>query len=157
LTTFYLKYIPGKIATNNLFFCFSDAIGFAAAGLGVKYLRLGRGIRLGNFIAAVGGILYLLCHGDMRVIPTVICMARAGSTMSGNINYIAIPRLFPVRYVATLYGITNFVAHLFACFAPLVAEIKEPYPFIIYLVLIAVSTIASSALTELDVAEKDDV
>jgi hypothetical protein len=34
---------------------------------------------LGNLIAAIGGILYLLCHGNMSIIPTVICMSRAGS------------------------------------------------------------------------------
>ena len=76
--------------------------------------------------------------------------------MSGNINYISIPRLFPTRFVASMYGITNFVAHLFACFAPLVAEMREPYPFMIYLVLNAISTIVSYNLIELEAVTKED-
>ena len=70
--------------------------------------------------------------------------------MSYNIGYVSVPRLFPTRFVATVYGIVNVIAHVFACFAPLVAEIQDPYPFTVFLSAIFVSLFCSYYLTELD-------
>ena len=66
--------------------------------------------------------------------------------MTGNMCYVSVPRLFPTRFVATVYGKVNFIAHLFCCFAPMVAELSDPYPFVFYLIAIGLSFIATSGL-----------
>jgi len=69
----------------------------------------------------------------------MISLSRVGCTMAYNTGYISISRLFPTQYVSTVMGLVNVVGHVFACFAPLVAEIEAPYPFIIFLFLLVVA------------------
>ena len=49
-----------------------------------------------------------------------------------------------------MYAVVNLFAHLIACFAPIVAEIPNPVPFVAFLAAIGISFLATSALTELD-------
>ena len=132
-------------------FAASDMVGFFLAGLVLKYFKVGRGLRLSYTIAATGGLFYVMFgHTSETLLPILICMARVGCTMGFNIGYISVPRLFPTRFVATVYGITNLIAHTFACLAPMVAEIKDPYPFTIFLLCIIASFMCSYSLVELD-------
>lgn len=156
LITFYLKYIPGSIYVNNMYFAGSDLVGFLSAGIALRYMQISSGLKLGTIISGIGGALYLTTNNIEVLLPIIICMNRAGSTMVYNICYISVTRLFPTRYVTTVYGIVNMVAHCFACFAPLAAEIHNPYPFCLFLGLEATAFIASYFITELDKAEEDD-
>ena len=52
--------------------------------------------------------------------------------MSYNIGYISVSRLFPTKFVATVFGIVNMVSHSITVGAPLVAEMSEPIPFIVF-------------------------
>ena len=70
--------------------------------------------------------------------------------MAFNMGYISVPRLFPIKFQSTVYAVVNLFAHLIACFAPIVAEIPTPVPFIAYLAAIGISVLAVSALAELD-------
>ena len=72
-----------------------------------------------------------------------------------NTTIIAVNRLFPTVYVSTAYGVVNFCAHLYACLAPFVAEVKNPYPFIMFVAMIGVAIFTSFMLTELS-DKKDD-
>jgi hypothetical protein len=103
--------------------------GFILAGMVAKNFAIGRGLRVSYVISGIGGFFYIALGKESDlvkhypvVLPIIICMARVGCTMGFNIGYISVPRLFPTRFVATVYGITNLVAHSFACLAPLVAE-----------------------------------
>lgn len=40
LITFYLKYIPGSIYVNNMYFSGSDLVGFLMAGIAFKYMPI---------------------------------------------------------------------------------------------------------------------
>lgn len=52
--------------------------------------------------------------------------------MSFNVGYVSIPKLFPTIYVTTAMGAVNLVSHLITIGAPMVAELSEPIPMIIY-------------------------
>jgi hypothetical protein len=156
LITFYLKYIPGSIYVNNMYFSGSDLVGFLAAGIAFKYMPITWCLKTACVIGGIGGALYLTVSNVNALLPIIICMNRAGSTMYYNICYISIPRLFPTRYVTTVYGLVNMVAHTFACFSPLVAEIKNPYPFLIFLALVALAFSVSFGVQELDKVENAD-
>jgi len=150
LLTFYLKYFPGNIFENSMFFAFSDMIAFAMAGLVLKYTTVVRGLRFSFIISTTGGILYLMLSTVDGLIPVLICLSRIGNTMAYNIGYVSVNKLFPTKFIATVYGIVNMAAHIIACFSPLVAEIPNPYPFIFFLSAVAISLFVSSFLSELD-------
>ena len=63
------------------------------------------------------------------VIPVLLCV-RVGGAMSFNIGYVSVARLFPTRFVATVFGLVNLVANFFTIAAPMVAEMSEPIPFV---------------------------
>jgi hypothetical protein len=52
--------------------------------------------------------------------------------MSFNIGYISVARLFPTEYVSTVFALVNFISHIITIGAPLVAELPDPIPFIVF-------------------------
>ena len=68
--------------------------------------------------------------------------------MQFNVTIICVNKLFPTKFVATAYGIVNLIAHIFACLSPLVAEIPNPYPFIMFETLLVFDVLASFKITE---------
>lgn len=82
-------------------------------------------------MSMIGGICYLIFYNtDLPwVIPVLLCV-RVGGAMSFNIGYVSVARLFPTRFVATVFGLVNLVANFFTIAAPMVAEMSEPIPFV---------------------------
>ena len=118
---------------------------------------MGRALRLSFVISGFGAFFYLtIGHTSPSLLPLLICLSRVGCTMNYNILEISVPRLFPIRYVSTVYGYVLFLAHIFACFAPMVAEIHDPYPFTLFLAAIIISLISSYFLVEMDPICLDD-
>jgi hypothetical protein len=153
LLTFYLKYFPGSIFENAAIFAMSDLVAFIIAGIVLKCTTIGVGIRISSCVAGTGGLLYLFMSNLTNFAPLVICLARVGMTMLFNICLISVNRLFPTQNVTTAYGIVNFLAHIFACLAPMIAEIPNPYPFIVFVILVCIGFLSSFFLTESSVIE----
>merc|ERR1712166_126944 len=82
-------------------------------------------------------------------IPLVVCVARIGGAMCFNIGYVSVARLFPTEYVATVFGVVNFVAHCITIGAPMVAEFPRPIPMSNFCVMSALSIGAAVFLKEL--------
>ena len=74
--------------------------------------------------------------------------------MSFNIGYVSVSRLFPTKFVATVFGIVNFISHTFTIGAPLCAEIPDPVPFLIFSGNAGVAIFACLKLVELDREKK---
>lgn len=70
--------------------------------------------------------------------------------MSFNIGYVSVARLFPTKYIATVFGIVNFVSHSFTIGAPMVAELPEPIPFVVFCFNSFIAIFVCSKLVELD-------
>ena len=145
-----MKYFPGNIFENSICFAVSDLLAFTLSGLVIKYTSVPRGYRLAFLISSCGGGLYILFQSVSALIPVFLCLSRIGVTMAFNMGYISVPRLFPIKFQSTVYAVVNLFAHLIACFAPIVAEIPTPVPFIAYLAAIGISVLAVSALQELE-------
>ena len=69
--------------------------------------------------------------------------------MSFNIGYISVARLFPTEYVATVFGLVNFVSHLITVGAPLVAELPNPIPFVVFCFNSFIAIFAAARLKEI--------
>lgn len=138
-------------------FALSDMAGFFLAGVFLKAMRTGRALRTSYVISSIGSVMYLMFgNTNPSLLPVLICLTRVGCTMSFNIGYISVPRLFPTRFVSNVYGIVNVVAHVFACFAPLVAEINDPYPFTVLIGFLMISVMVSYYLLELDCVRREE-
>lgn len=148
LLTFYIKYFPGNLFVNNLYFACSDLCAFVLAGALLHYCSLKTAIRTGATIAFIGGVLYLSTSNVQDLIPIMVCFSRLGQSCIFNITLISVNKLFPTLFVANAYGIVNFCAHCFACLSPLVAEIKDPYPFSFFLAFVLVAIFSSFFLQE---------
>lgn len=70
--------------------------------------------------------------------------------MSFNIGYISVARLFPTEYVASVFGLVNFVSHLITVGAPIVAECPEPVPFVVFCLNAFLAIFVSMRLKEID-------
>jgi len=135
----------------------ADLIAFSLSGFILKYIGVVNGFRFSFIVAALGGIMYLSLSSATAIVPLLICLCRIGVTMNYNIGYISVPRLFPTKFVTTVYGMVNVIAHLVACTAPLSAEIEDPYPFILFLIAIGFSVFATIYMEEIEPQDSDQV
>ena len=151
LITFYLKSFPGSIFVNSLCFALADVVAFLSSGLILKYFVTSQGLCFSYSLCLVAGIFYLIFFSSSIswVIPLIIFICRIGGSMSFNIGYISVARLFPTKYVSTVFGIVNFVAHLLTVGAPMVAEAPEPIPFLVFCINAFVAIFACLYLVEI--------
>lgn len=78
LLGFYLKYFPGNLFENSVYFACSDLTAFILCGVFLNYTSMRTSIRVGAVIAAVGGFMYLFLSNNIELIPMMICMSRVG-------------------------------------------------------------------------------
>jgi hypothetical protein len=158
LITFYLKYFPGNVYLNSLCFACADMCAFLCSGLILKYQPVSRALCLSYSASLLAGILYLIMFRTSLswVIPVLVTFSRVGGSMSFNIGYVSVARLFPTQFVSCVFGIVNFVAHLITVGAPLIAEAPEPVPFVVFCLNAFLAIFASLWLVEIDRAPAAD-
>ena len=62
----------------------------------------------------------------------MVLYAKFGITMCFGLNYISNSYLFPTLFAATAIGMCNIVARLFSAFSPVLAQMDEPLPMLLY-------------------------
>ena len=104
LITFYLKNIPGSVYLNSVLFALADMCAFLSSGIILKFLKIHQGLTISYGLSLIGGICYLIFYDtDLPwVIPVLLCV-RYGGAMSFNIGYVSVARLFPTKFVATVF------------------------------------------------------
>jgi len=70
--------------------------------------------------------------------------------MSFNTVYVSNNRLFPTFFLTTSFGIVNFISHILAVGAPMIAEIEDPYPFWVFSAFCLIALVSSLFLKEVD-------
>ena len=125
---------------------------FLLSGICLKYFTVSRAL-VGSYSSSlVAGFAYLFLYKTEipGVIPIIVTFSRVGGSMSFNIGYVSVARLFPTKFVTCVFGIVNFVAHLITVGAPLVAEAPELVPFIVFCLNAFFAIFASIFLKEID-------
>lgn len=79
--------------------------------------------------------------------PFALFVTILGVTGGLNLVWQGTIELFPSLYVGSVFGAVSFIAHILGIFAPMVAEIDQPIPMIIYVVILGTSTGASFFIT----------
>ena len=131
LITFYLKSFPGNVYINSACFATADMVAFLSSGIILSKTTIRQGLTFSYSLSCIASFTYLFMYrkADTNdtirdyVIPLIIAFCRIGGSMSYNIGYISVARLFPTEYVSTVFGIVNFVSHMITVGAPIVAEI----------------------------------
>ena len=151
LITFYLKSFPGSMYVNSICFATADMFAFLFSGIALQFLPVSRALFISYTITGVGGTFYLIFQksGIDWLVPMIVMLSRVGSSMSFNIGYISVARLFPTEYVASVFGVVNLLAHLITVGAPLVAEAGDWVPFIIFTFNSFMALFAAAQLKEL--------
>ena len=130
MITFYLKSFPGNIYINSACFAAADMIAYLSSGIVLSKTTIRQGLTFSYSLSCIASFVYLFVYTraqsdekvEKYVIPIIIGFCRIGGSMSYNIGYISVARLFPTEFVATVFGIVNFVSHLITVGAPIVAE-----------------------------------
>ena len=78
---------------------------------------------------------YGLSHQESILFPMFILIAKFGISSAFNILYVSHSTVFPVLFSATALGMCNFVTRIFTAISPILAQIEEPLPVLIFLVL----------------------
>lgn len=154
LITFYLKYFPGSIFINSIWFALSDFFSFILSGVILKQSNNANKTLLASFaVSAVGGIFYLLFYHQTHLVPLFIILSRVGNSMAFNTVYVSNNRFFPTRFLSSTYGLANFVSHLIAVGAPMLAEVSDPYPYTVFLFNSCVGAVGSYFLQDITQVE----
>jgi len=156
LITFYLKYFSGDIFENSLLFALSDLVAYIVSGYILKKATTTKTLLISYSTSLTGAVLLLFFFNNLTMIPILIILSRVGITMSFNTVYISNSRLFPTKFLASTYGIANLISHLLAVLAPIVAEVPNPYPMLLFCILIGVAMFASLFLKELNNGKDSD-
>ena len=149
LITFYLKYFPGSLFLNSTCFGLSDIISYMITGFIFKKCGVTKTYVISSIIAGIGGILYLIFHNKKALIPIFIILSKMGTSMVNNTGYLANSKLFPPLFSSTSLGLCNLISHLISILAPILAEVNDPYPFIVFVILNGVSILSAFFLKEL--------
>lgn len=158
LITFFLKYFPGNIFGNAMAFAGADIVAYTCSGLVLKFISVRKGLVFAYTVALIGSIIYLTCFNTDKewLIPLIVAFCRVGSSMSFNMGYVSVAKLFPTEYVATTFGIVNLMSHLITVLAPMVAEVSKPIPMIVFAANACLAIFFASMLTPLDEIKTND-
>lgn len=153
MIVFYLKYFPGNIFVNSLSFAIADFVSYLVSGIIVKRTTTTKALIIAYSISLVGAICYLIFRHiegiSVGLIPVVIILSRVGNSMSFNTIYVTNNRLFPTTLMATSFGFANLVSHIVAIPAPMIAEITEPFPFIVFVLFTIFAGICTLFIKEI--------
>ena len=145
-TRLYLvRYLPGDIYINQSSSYCAELTGVLLIQIFMKTMEKKNLIKMFFILLGIGTYILLATTIYQSVeektiyIPVSQFFISMGTTGSINTLYLAHNDLFPAVFRSTTLGICNILARGLAMFAPLIAEIPEPYP---EWFLFTVSTIA---------------
>ena len=157
LLHFQLKYLYGNLFDNNNFCAVSQIAAIVFGGLIYSYMGgLKPTYYLAFLISSFGGlaILYrenneeesqfLIMHNQFdfyRKMPSLIFVAKFGIAMGLIATELAAhtdDRLFPIDRRYNALALTNLIAFSCVSLAPMINEIDEPTPIIIFLLLMLI-------------------
>ncbi|CDW78040.1 solute carrier family member 5 [Stylonychia lemnae] len=150
ILAFYLKYFPGNIYENTLYMIGADLLAYIVSGTLMKKTDLKKSLVLAQIISIIGSSLYQLVYTNDKIIPFVVIFCRFGISMSFNSVYIGNNRLFPTQFQSTTFGFLNFLSHCLSVGAPIIAEISDPIPILIFLGCCVITLISAIFLKEVN-------
>lgn len=135
---FYLKYLPGDIYSNTFSSSGTDMASVLFGGALYKRLGIKKTYSVLLSFSVVGGILIVLFGTNNEGwMPLFVIITKIGIAGCFVCVYICMVDVFPTLFLASAFGICNFLARILTIVAPQVAELEPPTPMIILTCLCA--------------------
>uniref|UniRef100_A0A7S3MR55 Uncharacterized protein n=1 Tax=Favella ehrenbergii TaxID=182087 RepID=A0A7S3MR55_9SPIT len=148
LGKFQLKQLAGNIYVNSLASSIADTLSrpmayviYRKLGVRMTFLTTFTVATIGSF--AVFGAEATSEAAQKYLLPTSLFIMNTGLTSGSTILYVGHMDLFPIVFSTTSMGIVNIFSRAITTLAPLVAEVPEPTPEIIFSTLCVISVIVA--------------
>ena len=148
IIAFYIKYFPGSMFVNSIALGSSDIVSYAIAAFLLKKSNTRVCLVVSFILSVIGSVTYQFVKAE-NLIPVVVILCRSGNAMAITTLYSTNNRFYPSYLLTSSFGILNLTAHVVAIAGPIVAEMAEPYPIIIFGISAAVSCLGSIFLKEI--------
>lgn len=140
---FYVKYIPGDMFTNVIVSSISELIstflsGIVATLIGTKITLIGSFIL--SCLAGLG--LIMVDVNNTILITCAVLLTKFGISSAFNLCYLITADYFPLQYTSSVFGACNVIARLMSILSPMIAEIPNPFPMLIFALFCFISTFA---------------
>jgi hypothetical protein len=97
-------------------------------------------------IASLGAVLIYFFNQQESLLPVFIVVGRVGLEGAINIYFLSITELFPTLFKTTAFGIQQITLRILCLYLPIVAEMQQPIPILVFLCLQVVGTVTSFGL-----------
>jgi MFS family permease len=158
LLSFLVKYMPGDIYFNSIVSGLSCSVmlveGFIQDRMGSK----------GGMIASLSLTclatltLCLFVHGTDQILlyAFIVFLAKTGGSLAFGFAYAIHIEIFPSHFVISSFGICNFFCRGLTIFAPIVAEVSNPWIPMIFLNLAAFGGLLGASGIKKSVSKGDE-
>ena len=156
LICFLLKYFPGNIFINGFGYALSECIATVISGFLYDRVGVKMGFVISFLIGGLGGVAILIYEVNtgffgkdvedlesFMVFAILVIVAKFGISSALNICFICNSDVFPVLFSATGCGICQFFGRTLTLLSPMIAEIQNLTPMLIYTILCFISMIGA--------------
>ena len=142
--TYYVIYLPGNVYTNTYSSGFAEVAACFLGGVLIKFCNPKCAFAVSNSISLIGGLLILFFEtSHPHLIPVYVIIAKFGISAANTIVYAVTIPLFPTLYVARALAICSVSANITTIITPYLAQMKDPYPMLVYNSIAVVGVILS--------------
>lgn len=147
LINFKLKSINGDVFINTTVASASEIVAYIVGGIAYQKVGIHLTLIVSFAISCVGAITLVIwenSEGAVAAVPFMIMATRFGVSATFNISYLANAQLFPAIFAGTAIGICNFFAKTSTIIAPMLAEVHNSTPMIVFAILTGAAAVISS-------------
>jgi hypothetical protein len=116
---FYLKYLPGDIYSNTFSSSGTDCCSVVFGGIIYKKLGIKKTFAILLTFSVCGGIMIILFgEAHENLMPIFVIITKIGIAGCFVNVYICMVDVFPTLFLASAFGICNFLARILTIVAP---------------------------------------
>ena len=139
MLNFEMKYIKGNVYVNNMASGISELVSLTMPFCFLEKFGIKLFLLMSLMATIVGGVFMIFLTEYSWAIAFWVLVAKAGASISMNVCQLFPSIVFPSHLRARAYGVVELFARLVLIGAPLVAELKEPLPMVVFASSSAVS------------------
>lgn len=95
---FYVKYFPGNIFINSMYFALADIFAYVLSGVIIKRVAIKKSFFIIYAIMLSGSVFYLFFFWYDPLVPVFIMLSEVGVSMSFNVMYCTNKKLYPIEF-----------------------------------------------------------
>jgi Na+/melibiose symporter-like transporter len=144
LMGFYLTNMEGDINQNSLWQGVGMILAFIMSAPIIDRLGFKRSFAFFFVLSIIPAALYtMIPHKSATLISVLVFVGRLGICPCYSLTFIASNQLFPPAIKSSLFALCNIVARAVCMVAPIVALMKDPFPFQIFGFLALICCVAT--------------